>query len=49
MLFDTKAQGYIEYVVLAGAVLAIAGIVIAVIALVGNAFNRQGSKINALP
>jgi hypothetical protein len=49
MLFDNKAQGYTEYVVLLAAVLAIAGIVVGTIQLVGNVFQRQQGRINALP
>jgi len=49
MLFDNSAQGYTEYVVLLAAVLAIAGIVVATIQLVGNVFQRQQGRINTLP
>ena len=49
MLFDNRAQGYTEYVVLLAAVLAIAGIVVGTIQLVGNVFQRQQGRINALP
>jgi hypothetical protein len=49
MLFDRKGQGYTEYVVILAAVLAIAGIVVATIQLVGNVFQRQQGRINALP
>lgn len=37
------------YVVLLAAVLAIAGIVVGTIQLVGNVFQRQQGRINALP
>ncbi len=43
------AQGYTEYVVLLAAVLSIAAIVVATIELVGNVFQRQQGRINALP
>jgi hypothetical protein len=49
MLFDRRAQGYTEYVVLLAAVLAIAGIVVGTIQLVGSVFQRQQGRINALP
>jgi hypothetical protein len=49
MLFDNRGQGYTEYVVLLAAVLAIAAIVIVVINAIGGAFQRQQSKIDALP
>ena len=49
MLFNRAAQGYTEYVVLLASVLAIAGIVVATIQLVGNVFQRQQGRINALP
>lgn len=42
-------QGYTEYVVLLAAVLSIAAIVVATIELVGNVFQRQQGRINALP
>jgi hypothetical protein len=44
-----KGQGYTEYVVLLAAVLAISGIVVATIRLVGSVFQRQQGRINALP
>jgi hypothetical protein len=43
------AQSYTEYVVLLAAVLSIAAIVVATIELVGNVFQRQQGRINALP
>jgi hypothetical protein len=49
MLFDRRGQGYTEYVVLLAAVLAIAGIVVATIQLVGDVFQRQQGRINSLP
>ena len=49
MLADSSAQGYTEYVVLLAAVLAIAGVVVATIALVGNVFVRQQGRIGSLP
>ena len=49
MLADNRGQGYTEYVVLLAAVLAIAGIVVATITLVGGVFQRQQGRINALP
>ncbi len=49
MLADDAAQGYTEYVVLLAAVLAIAGIVVATITLVGGVFQRQQGRINSLP
>lgn len=49
MLADNTGQGYTEYVVLLASVLAIAAIVVATIALVGNVFQRQQGRINALP
>ncbi len=49
MLFDNSAQGYTEYVVLLASVLAIAGIVVATIRLIGNVFRRQQGRINTLP
>jgi hypothetical protein len=49
MLANTTGQGYTEYVVLLAAVLAIAGIVVATITLVGNVFQKQQGRINALP
>ncbi|CAG0977793.1 hypothetical protein PLCT2_01727 [Planctomycetaceae bacterium] len=49
MLADPSGQGYTEYVVLLASVLAIAAIVVATIALVGNVFQRQQGRINALP
>ena len=44
-----SGQGYTEYVVLLAAVLSIAAIVVATIELVGNVFQRQQGRINALP
>ncbi len=49
MLANASGQGYTEYVVLLAAVLAIAAIVVATITLVGNVFQRQQGRINALP
>ena len=49
MLADDSGQGYTEYVVLLAAVLAIAAIVVATIALVGNVFQKQQGRIEALP
>lgn len=49
MLFDRKGQGYTEYIVILAAVLAIAGIVIGVITLIGDVYQRQEGRINALP
>ncbi|MCP4538208.1 MAG: hypothetical protein GY832_13800 [Chloroflexi bacterium] len=49
MLFNRIGQAYTEYVVLLASVLAIAGIVVATIQLVGNVFERQQGRINALP
>jgi hypothetical protein len=49
MLFHRSGQGYTEYVVILAAVLAIAGIVVATIQLIGNVFQRQQGRINALP
>ncbi len=49
MLFNRMGQAYTEYVVLLASVLAIAGIVVATIQLVGNVFQRQQGRINALP
>jgi hypothetical protein len=49
MLADPSGQGYTEYVVLLASVLAIAAIVVATITLVGNVFQRQQGRINALP
>jgi hypothetical protein len=49
MLANTSGQGYTEYVVLLAAILAIAAIVVATITLVGNVFQRQQGRINALP
>lgn len=49
MLADSSGQGYTEYVVLLAAVLAIAAVVVATITLVGNVFQRQQGRINALP
>ncbi len=49
MLFNPKGQAYTEYVVLLASVLAIAGIVVGTIQLVGNVFERQQGRINALP
>lgn len=49
MLRDRRGQGYTEYVVLLASVLAIAGAVVATIQLVGNVFQRQQGRINALP
>ncbi len=46
---NRRGQGYTEYVVLLAAVLAIAGIVVGTIQLVGNVFQRQQGRINALP
>lgn len=43
------AQGYTEYVVILAAVLAIASIVVATIQLIGNVYQRQQGRINALP
>jgi hypothetical protein len=45
----TQAQGYTEYVVILAAVLAIASIVVATIQLIGNVYQRQQGRINALP
>ena len=44
-----QGQGYTEYVVILAAVLAIAAIVVATIQLVGNVYQRQQGRINALP
>lgn len=49
MLRDRRGQGYTEYVVILASVLAIAGIVVATIQLIGNVFQRQQGRINALP
>lgn len=49
MLADSSGQGYTEYVVLLAAVLAIAAVVVATITLIGNVFQRQQGRINALP
>ena len=49
MLFHRRGQGYTEYVVMLAAVLAIAGIVVMTIQLVGNVFRRQQGRINSLP
>ena len=49
MLFNPKGQSYTEYVVLLASVLAIAGIVVGTIQLVGNVFERQQGRINTLP
>ncbi|HOS75926.1 MAG: hypothetical protein RBT75_18370 [Anaerolineae bacterium] len=46
---NRRGQGYTEYVVILAAVLAIAGIVVATINLVGNVYRRQQGRINALP
>ena len=48
-LRDNRGQGYTEYVVILAAVLAIAAIVVATINLVGNVYQRQQGRINALP
>lgn len=49
MFWDRKGQGYTEYVVILAAVLAIAAIVVATIQLIGNVYQRQQGRINALP
>lgn len=49
MLADSSGQGYTEYVVLLAAVLAIAAVVVATITLIGNVFQQQQGRINALP
>ncbi len=49
MLLDPKGQGYTEYVVLLAAVLFVAAIVVATIQLIGNVYQRQQDRINALP
>jgi hypothetical protein len=49
MLFNRVAQGYTEYVVILAAVLAIAAIVVGTIQLIGNVYQRQQGRINALP
>ena len=49
MLFDRFGQAYTEYVVILAAVLAIAGIVVGTIQLIGNVYQRQQGRINALP
>ena len=49
MLFDRKGQTYVEYVVILAAVLAIAGIIVGTIQLVGDVYTRQQGRINALP
>ena len=49
MLFDRRGQGFTEYVVLLAAVLAVAGIVVATLQLIGSVFQRQQGRINALP
>ncbi len=46
---NRKGQGYVEYVVLLAAILSIAAIVVGTIQLVGNVFQRQQGRINALP
>jgi hypothetical protein len=46
---NRHGQGYVEYVVLLGAVLVIAAIVVATIRLVGNVYERQQGRIQALP
>ncbi|HNT73492.1 MAG TPA: hypothetical protein PKH77_00595 [Anaerolineae bacterium] len=46
---NRQGQGYTEYVVILAAVLAIAAIVVATIQLVGNVYQRQQGRINALP
>ena len=46
---SVTAQGYTEYVVILAAVLAIASIVVATIQLIGNVYQRQQGRINALP
>ena len=49
MLFDHTGQAYTEYVVILAAVLAIAGIIVGTIQLIGNVYQRQQGRINALP
>lgn len=49
MIWDRKGQAYTEYVVILAAVLAIAAIVIGVITAIGNVYQRQQGRINALP
>ncbi len=49
MLFNRKGQAYTEYVVILAAVLAIAGIIVGTIQLIGDVYQRQQGRINALP
>ena len=49
MLFDRIGQAYTEYVVILAAVLAIAGIIVGTIQLIGSVYQRQQGRINALP
>lgn len=48
MLQDREGQGYTEYIVLLGSVLAIAGIVYAVVVTIGQVYERQQGKIESL-
>jgi competence protein ComGC len=49
MLFDHKGQGLVEYVIILSAILVLVAIIAPVIAKIGSAYERQGSKIDALP
>jgi hypothetical protein len=49
MLFNRKGQGLTEYVIGLAAVMVLAAIVAAIFGKIGNAWERQGGKIDALP
>ncbi len=49
MLQDNRGQGLVEWVIIVALILALVAVITPVIAKIGNAYTRQGTKIDALP
>ena len=48
MLFDRRGQGYVEYVVLVGAGMIVAGIVMQMFQAIGGVFQRATERIETI-